>query len=64
VQKMKEMGAKGWRMGVWIRTLGSIPSLYSPAGGSPSSVALRAPTMRSAYPGTDQWAQDPLISQR
>jgi hypothetical protein len=61
---MKEMDAKGWRMGVWIRTLGSIPCLYSPVGSSPSGAALRAPTVRSAYPGTDLWAQDPLVSQR
>jgi hypothetical protein len=51
-------------MGVWIRTLGSIPYLYFPTGGRPSGAALRAPTVRSAYPGTDRWAQDPLVIQR
>jgi hypothetical protein len=56
------MGAKGWRMGVWIRMLSSIPCLYSPAKGSPSGGVLRAPTVRSAHPGTDRWAQDPLVS--
>jgi hypothetical protein len=56
VQRMNEMGAKGKRMGVWIRTLSFIPCLYSPTGGSPSGVALHDPTVRSAYPGTDKWA--------
>jgi hypothetical protein len=51
-------------MGIWIRTLGSIPYLYSPAGGNPSGAVLRAPTVRSTYPGIDQWAQDPLVSRR
>jgi hypothetical protein len=46
VQKIKEMGAKGRRMGVWIRTLGSTPHLSSPASGSPSGTALRAHTAR------------------
>jgi hypothetical protein len=62
VQKTKEMGAKGRRMGVWIHTLGSIPCLSSPASGNPSGAALRALTARSAYPGADKWAQVPLIS--
>jgi hypothetical protein len=62
VQKTKEMGAKGRRMGVWFCTLSSISYLSSPASGSPSGVALRAHTARSAYPGTDKWAQVPLIS--
>jgi hypothetical protein len=63
VQKTKVMGAKGRRMGVWIRTLGSISCLSSLASGNPSGVALRAHTTRSAYPDTDKWAQVPLISQ-
>jgi hypothetical protein len=49
-------------MGVWIRTLGSIPYLSSPASDNPSGVALRAHTMLSAYPGADKWAQVPLNS--
>jgi hypothetical protein len=56
VQKTKEMGAKGRRMGVWIRTLGSTPYLSSPASGSPSSATLHAHTARSTYPGTDKRA--------
>jgi hypothetical protein len=48
-------------MGVWIRTLGSIPCLSSPASGSPSGVAFRAHTARSPYPGADKWAHVPLI---
>jgi hypothetical protein len=62
VQKMKEMGAKGRRMGVWIRTNGSTPYLSSPVSGSPSGVILHAHTARSAYPGADKWVQAPLIS--
>jgi hypothetical protein len=62
VRKTKEMGAKGMKMGIWIRRLGSIPCLSSPAGGSPSDAVLRAHATRSAYPGTDKWAQVPLIS--
>jgi hypothetical protein len=50
VQKMKEMGAKGRRMGVWIRTHDS-----SLVRGSPLGAALHAHTMRSTYPGADQW---------
>jgi hypothetical protein len=64
VQKTKEMGAKGRRMGVWIRTLGSIPYLSSPAGGSPSGVVLRAHTMHSSYPGADKGTQVLLINRR
>jgi hypothetical protein len=64
VQKMKEMDAKGRRMGVWIRTHGSTPYLSSPVSGSPSGAALRARIARSAYPGTDKWVQAPLISRR
>jgi hypothetical protein len=56
------MGAKGRRMGVWIRTHGSTPYLSSPVCGSPSGMALRAHTARSAYPGADKWVQAPLIS--
>jgi hypothetical protein len=62
VQKIKEIGAKGRRMVVWIRTLGSIPCLSSPASGSPSGAVLCAHTARSAYPGADKWAQVLLIS--
>jgi hypothetical protein len=50
-------------MGVWIRTLGSIPCLSSPASGSPSGAVLRAHTVRSANPDADKWAQVLLISQ-
>jgi hypothetical protein len=63
VQKMKEMGANGRRMGVWIRTLGSIPCLSSPASSSPSGTVLRAHTACSTFPGADKWAQVLLISQ-
>jgi hypothetical protein len=49
LQKMKEMGAKGTRMGVWIRTLRSTPCLSSPASGSPSGAVLCAHTARSVY---------------
>jgi hypothetical protein len=62
VQKTKEMGAEGRRMGVWIRVLGSIPCLSSLASGSPSGAVLRAHTARSTYPGADKWAQVPLIN--
>jgi hypothetical protein len=58
------MGAKGRRMGVWIRTHGSTPYLSSPISGSPSGAALRAHTARSAYPDADRWVQAPLISRR
>jgi hypothetical protein len=59
----KEMGAKGRRMGVWIRMIGSTPYLSSPASSSPSGAALRAHTAHSAHPGTDKRAQVLLISQ-
>jgi hypothetical protein len=49
-------------MGVWIRTLGFIPCLSSPASGSKSGAALQAHTVRSAYLGAHKWAQVPLIS--
>jgi hypothetical protein len=62
VQKTKEMGAKGRRMGVWIRTLGSTANLSSPANGSPSGTVFHAHTTRSAYPGADKRAQVPLTS--
>jgi hypothetical protein len=64
VQKTKEMGTKGRRMGVWIRTHGSTPYLSSPVSSSLSGAALRAHTTRSAYPGADKWVQAPLISRR
>jgi hypothetical protein len=63
VQKTMEMGTKGRRMGVWIRTLGSTPYLSSPASGSPADMALHAHTARSTYPGVDKRAQVLLISQ-
>jgi hypothetical protein len=63
VHKTKEMGAKGRRMGVWIRMIGSTPYLSSPASSSPSGAALRAHTAHSAHPGTDKRAQVLLISQ-
>jgi hypothetical protein len=62
VQWTKEMGAKGRRMGVWIRTHGSTPYLSSQVSGSPSGAALRAHTTCSAYPDADKWVQAPLIS--
>jgi hypothetical protein len=37
VQKTKEMGAKGRRMGVWIRTLGSTPCLWWCSGAETES---------------------------
>jgi hypothetical protein len=64
VQKVKEMGAKGRRMEVWIRTHGFTPYLSSPVSGNPSGVALHAHIAHSAYPGTDKWGQALLISQR
>jgi hypothetical protein len=54
VQETKEMGTKGRRMRVWIRTLGSIPYLSSPASGSPSGTTLHAHTARSSYPGANK----------
>jgi hypothetical protein len=62
VQKMKEMGTKGRRMEVWIRMHGSTPYLSSPVSGSPLGVALRAHTVRSAYPSADKWVHAPLVS--
>jgi hypothetical protein len=50
-------------MGVWIRALGSIPRLSSPASGSPSGAVFRAHIARSAYSGANKWAQVLLISQ-
>jgi hypothetical protein len=63
VQRTKEMGAKGRRVGVWIHTHGSTPYLSSPVSDSPSGTALHAHTARSAYPDADKWVQAPLISQ-
>jgi hypothetical protein len=63
VQKTKEIGAKGRRMGVWIRTHGSTLYLSSPISGSPSGAVLRAHTASSANLGADKWVQAPLISQ-
>jgi hypothetical protein len=62
VQKTKEMGAKGSRMGVWICTHGSTRYLSSLVSGSPSGAVLHAHTARSAYLGTDKWVHAPLIS--
>jgi hypothetical protein len=64
VQRTKEMGAKGRRMGVWIRTHGSTPYLSSQVSGNPSGAALRAHTACSVYPDADKWVQAPLISRR
>jgi hypothetical protein len=63
VQKVKEMGAKGRRMGVWIHTHDSTPYLSSPVSGSPSGAALCAHTVRSTYPGANKWVQTPLTNQ-
>jgi hypothetical protein len=63
VQKTKEMGAKGRRMRVWIRTHGSTPYLSSQVSGSPSGTTLCAHTACSTYPDADKWVQAPLISQ-
>jgi hypothetical protein len=54
MQRTKEMGAKGKRMGVWIRTHGSTPYLSSQVSGSPSGVVLHAHTTCSAYPDADK----------
>jgi hypothetical protein len=62
MQRTKEMGAKGRRMRVWIRTHDSTPYLSSQVSGSPSGAALRAHTACSAYPDADKWVQAPLIS--
>jgi hypothetical protein len=64
VQKMKEMDAKGRRMGVWIHAHGFTPYLSSPISSSTSGAALRAHTVRSTYPGANKWVQAPLISRR
>jgi hypothetical protein len=64
VQKTKEMGAKGRRMRVWIRTYRSTPYLSSPVSVSPSGAVLHAHIARSAYPGADKWVQAPIISRR
>jgi hypothetical protein len=64
VQKMKEMGAKGRRMGVWIRAHGFTFYLSSPISSSTSGVALHAHTVCSTYPGANKWVQAPLISRR
>jgi hypothetical protein len=50
--------------GVWIRMLGSIPYLSSPASGSPLGAMLRARTVRRSCPGADKGAQVPPISYR
>jgi hypothetical protein len=55
VQKTKEIGAKGRRMGVWIRTHGSTLYLSSPISGSPSGAVLRAHIASSANLGADKW---------
>jgi hypothetical protein len=58
------MGAKGKRMGVWIRTHDSNTYLSSQVSGNPSGTVLRAHFTCSAYPDTDKWVQAPLISRR
>jgi hypothetical protein len=58
------MGAKGRRMGVWIRTQGSNPYLSSQVSGSPSGAVLRAHITCFAYPDADKWVQAPLVSRR
>jgi hypothetical protein len=47
---------------VWIRMLGSIPYLSSPASGSPLGAALHACTTRGSYLGADKGTQVPHIS--
>jgi hypothetical protein len=47
----------------WIRMLGSIPYLSSPASGSPMGVALRARTARRPHPDANKGTQLPHISQ-
>jgi hypothetical protein len=64
MQRIKEMGAKGRRMGVWIRMHDSTPYLSSQVSNSPSGAVLRAHTMSSAYPEADEWVQAPLITWR
>jgi hypothetical protein len=64
VRRTKEMGAKGRRMGIWIRTHGSNSYLSSQVSGSPSGTALHAHVACSAYPDADKWVQAPLISRR
>jgi hypothetical protein len=55
IRRTKEMGTKGRRMGVWIRTDGSNPYLSSHVSGSPFSVALRAHVACFAYLDADKW---------
>jgi hypothetical protein len=55
VQRTKEIGAKGRRMGVWICAHGSTPYLSSQVSSSPSGAALRAHTACSAYLDVDKW---------
>jgi hypothetical protein len=64
VQRTKEMGAKGRRMGVWIRTHGSTPYLSSQVSSNTSGAVLRAHTACFAYPDANKWVQAPLISWR
>jgi hypothetical protein len=59
VQKTEEMGEKGRRMGVWIRTHGSTPYLSSPVSGSPSGTTLHSHTARSTYPGANKVGPGP-----
>jgi hypothetical protein len=64
VQRTKEMGAKGRRMGVWIRMHDSTPYLSSQVSGSPSGATLHAHTVCSAYADANKWVYAPLISRR
>jgi hypothetical protein len=62
MHRTKEMGAKGRRMRVWIRTHDCTPYLSSQVSDSPSGAALRAHTVCSAYLDADKWVQALLIS--
>jgi hypothetical protein len=48
----------------WVRMLGSIPYLSSPASGNPFCATLCARTARRPYPGADKGTQVLRISQR
>jgi hypothetical protein len=48
----------------WVRMLGSIPYLFSPATGSLMGAALHDCTARMPNPDADKGTQVPCISQR
>jgi hypothetical protein len=48
----------------WIRMLGSIPYLSSPASGSPTGAVLHDRTVHRPYLDIDKGTQVPHISQR